>query len=73
MRKTFDSQLKFGQIDIADIMIDLNDRDELAQLLIGLKAIKMNTGVRDAIFKILLESFGKQADLNNARPGMDIL
>jgi len=72
MRKTYDSQLKFGQIDIADIMIDLNDRDELPQLLIGLKAIKMNTDVRDAIFKILLESFGKQADLNNGRPGMDI-
>jgi hypothetical protein len=72
MRKMFESQLKIGQVDICDILIDLNDRDELPQLLIGLQAIDMNIEVRDAIFKILLENFGKQADLKNGRPGMDL-
>lgn len=72
MRKSFDPQLKFGQVSIADILIDLNDRDELPQLFIGLQAINANIEIRDAIFKILLESFEEQVDLKNGRPGMDI-
>jgi len=72
MRKTFDPQLKLGQVDINDILIDLNDRDDLPQLMIGLQAINMNHDIRDAIFKILMDSFGKETNLKNGRPGMDL-
>jgi len=72
MRKTHDPQLKLGQVNINDIQIDLNDRDELPQLLIGLQAINVNSDIRDAIFKILIDTFGKQTNLKKGRPGMDL-
>ena len=72
MRKTHDPQLKLGQVNINDIQIDLNDRDELPQLLIGLQAINVNSDIRDAIFKILTDSFGNQTNLKKGRPGMDL-
>jgi hypothetical protein len=53
-------------------LIDLNSRDELPQLLLGLQIIHSNVTLRDAIFAILLESFKKYANVNNGRPGMDI-
>lgn len=72
MRKPLEPQLQIGQVDIQDIMIDLNDRDELPQLLIGLKAIHSNLELKKSIFEILEKSFGKQTDLRNGRPGMDL-
>ena len=72
MRKPIEPQLQIGQVDIQDIMIDLNDRDELPQLLIGLKAIHSNLELKKSIFEILEKSFGKQTDLRNGRPGMDL-
>ena len=72
MRKTHDPQLKLGQVNINDIQIDINDRDELPQLLIGLQAINVNSDIRDAIFKILTDTFGKQTNLKKGRPGMDL-
>jgi len=72
MRKSLEPQLKLGQIDIKDILIDINDRDELSQLFMGLQLIYQNTEVRDAIFLVLLDCFDKQADIHNGRPGMDL-
>lgn len=39
MRKVIEKQLKIGQIDIANLQIDINCRDEISQLLLGLQAI----------------------------------
>ena len=39
MRKVMEKQLKLGQVDISNIYIDLQCRDEIPQVLLGLKAI----------------------------------
>lgn len=72
MRKTIEPQLKIGQVDIDSIAIDLNDRDELPQLLIGLQHIYSHRQTRDAIFDMLVEAFGEKTNLDNGRPGMGL-
>lgn len=42
MRKVIENQLKFGQVDISKIQIDIRIRDEIPQLLLGLQAIYAN-------------------------------
>ena len=39
MRKIIEKQLKFGQANISDIQLDVNSRDEIPQLLMGIQAI----------------------------------
>ena len=39
MRKVIDPQLKFGQRNIQNIEVDLDCRDEIPQLLLGLRHI----------------------------------
>jgi len=46
MRKIIEKQLKFGQVDISSIELDLRFRDEIPQLLVGLKAIYANRETR---------------------------
>ena len=72
MRKLIENQLKIGQVDICDIPIDIQSRDEIPQLLLGLQAIYSDRQVRDNVFSILSEIIPKQVDPNNGRPGMDL-
>lgn len=72
MRKMIENQLKIGQVDICDIPIDIQSRDEIPQLLLGLQAIYSDRQVRDNVFSILSEIIPKQVDPNNGRPGMDL-
>ena len=37
MRKVIEKQFKIGQVDIYSIEIDLDSRDEIPQLLLGLQ------------------------------------
>jgi len=53
MRKIIEKQLKFGQVDISRIEIDLNSRDEIPQLLLGLQAIYTDNSTRSDVFSIL--------------------
>jgi hypothetical protein len=39
MRKVIENQLKIGQVDIENIQIDINCRDEISQLLLRLQAL----------------------------------
>ena len=39
MREVLKSQMKFGEVAIADIEFDIRSRDEIPKLLIGLQAI----------------------------------
>jgi hypothetical protein len=51
MRKITEMQLKMGQVPISDIEIDLHSRDEIPQLLLGLRAIDSNRKLRDGVFQ----------------------
>jgi hypothetical protein len=55
MRKLIENQLKLGQVDISNICIDLQCRDEIPQVLPGLQAIYSNKEVREKVFSILNE------------------
>lgn len=72
MRKVIEKQLKIGQLDISKIQIDLNSRDEIPQLLLGLQAIYSDRRIRDEVFSILDRIVPKNVDSDNGRPGMDL-
>ena len=72
MRKVIENQLKLGQVDIGNICIDLQCRDEIPQILLGLQAIYSDKKVREQVFSILNEIIPPNVDSNNGRPGMDL-
>lgn len=72
MRKVMEKQLKLGQVDISNICIDFQCRDEIPQILLGLQAIYSNKKIREQVFSILNEIIPSHVDSNNGRPGMDL-
>ncbi len=72
MRKIIEKQLKFGQVDISSIELDLRSRDEIPQLLAGLQAIYANRKTRNKVFAILEDIIPDNTDAGNGRPGMDL-
>jgi hypothetical protein len=72
MRKIIENQMKFGQIDIDDIVIDINCRDEIPQVLLGLQFIYTNRLVLDQVFDILKKITPKDVASDKGRPGMDL-
>jgi transposase, IS5 family len=72
MRKIIPEQMQMGQIDIADVIIELDNRDEIPQLLRGLQHLYADKEIRHKIFKILLDMIPKDIDPNNGRSGMDL-
>jgi hypothetical protein len=72
MRVSFEQQPKLNQILISDVEIDFSSRDEIPQILIGLKHIFENQPLRDEIFDILLEAVPENISIDRGRRGMDI-
>ena len=72
MRKVIENQLKIGQVDIKNIQIDINCRDEIPQLLLGLQALYSDRKLRDEVFDILKGIIPKDIDTGNGRPGMEL-
>jgi len=55
MKNVISSQLQIGQIDIAEITIDVTSRDDIPLILLGLQHIYTTTALRKSVFKILEE------------------
>ena len=72
MRFSFEPQPKLNQILISDVEIDISSRDEIPQILIGLKHIFENKPLRDKIFEVLLKAVPEEIDINRGRRGMDL-
>ena len=72
MRKVIDPQLKFGQRNIQNIEVDLDCRDEIPQLLLGLRHIDSDKKLQARIFGILETMVPVSVDAGNGRPGMDL-
>ena len=53
MREALKSQMKLGEVAIADIEFDIRSRDEIPKLLIGLQAIHDDLDVRNQVFAAL--------------------
>jgi IS5 family transposase len=71
MRKVIDLQMEFWRKDIANIEFDLQSRDEIPKLLMGLQYIYSNSFIREAVFKILKQIVPKK-NQETGRPGMDL-
>ncbi len=53
MRKVIKKQLKYWQVDIFSIQIDLCSRDEIHQLLLGLRSIYNDRRICEEVFTIV--------------------
>jgi len=72
MRRAKDTQMKIGEIPIADIQFDLRSRDEIPKVLIGLQRLYCNPEIRKKVFKELIDLIPENVDPNNGRLGMDL-
>ncbi|MCQ8105371.1 ISNCY family transposase [Methylomonas sp. SURF-2] len=77
MRTVIQPQLKFGETDIAAIVLDPKSRDDIPQLLRGLQYIYTEIELRQRVFAILEEMMPDRADgkgkasRQTGRPGME--
>ncbi|QPK62857.1 ISNCY family transposase [Methylomonas sp. LL1] len=77
MRTVIQPQLKFGETDIAAIVLDPKSRDDIPQLLRGLQHLYTEPGLRERVFTILEEMIPDRANgqgkanRQTGRPGME--
>ena len=71
MRKVIDLQMEFWKKDIVDIEFDLQSRDEIPKLMIGLQHIYSTPALREKVFNELKRMVPKKSH-ENGRPGMDL-
>ena len=71
MRKVIDLQMEFWKTDIANIEFDLQSRDEIPKLLMGLQYIHCTAPIREKVFKVLKQIVPKKSH-KTGRPGMDL-
>jgi IS5 family transposase len=72
MRKILREQVQMGEMDIATVPIELDSRDEIPQLLRGLRHIYATPALRRRIFNILWELIPGDIQMDNGRSGMDL-
>ena len=68
MRQFQDIYFKFGEVPISEIKIDMDSRDDIPQILIGLKSIYEDKTSLNKIIEILK----KLAPMKNGRPGLNL-
>jgi IS5 family transposase len=71
MRKVIDLQMEFWKTDIANIEFDLESRDEIPKLLLGLQYIYTSPSIRSQVFDVLKQIVPKNSH-ETGRPGMDL-
>jgi len=71
MRKIIDLQMEFWKTDIANIEFDLQSRDEIPKLLMGLQYIHRTTSIRKKVAEVLKQIVPKKS-YETGRPGMDL-
>jgi IS5 family transposase len=71
MRKVIDLQMEFWKKDIVDIEFDLQSRDEIPKLMIGLQYIYGTPAIREKVFNVLKRMVPKK-NHESGRPGMDL-
>jgi len=72
MRIIENPQMKFGEVPIKNIKIDLKSRDDIPPLLLGLQHIYTNLELRGKVFSILEDIVPPATDSKNGRPGMEL-
>ena len=72
MRKIVNLQPSLFNPSIPEIQFDLNSRDEIPKLLMGLQAIYSNTELREEVITILRKVIPENINPDTGRPGMDL-
>lgn len=72
MRKILREQVQMGELDIGEVPIELDSRDEIPQLLRGLQHIYTNRGVRGRVFNVLEQLIPPGIQIDTGRSGMDL-
>jgi len=72
MRVIENAQLQIGQQDIAKIRLDPKSRDDIPQVLRGLKHIYTTPEIRNKVFQILEQMIPQKINIHNGRPGMPL-
>jgi IS5 family transposase len=70
MRDFNNKQMELGEIDPSNIDLDLTSRDDIPQILFGLKTIYSDEDLRKKIITILNGLINDDIDKKNGRPGM---
>lgn len=68
MRDTFPSQRTLGEIDIADITIDVRSRDDIPLILLGLQHIYCTPELKEKIFAIIKDILPEHVVDGQAKP-----
>jgi hypothetical protein len=61
-----------GDMQVDQAILEEKSRDDIPQLLEGLKYIFLDENLRQQIFDILVNIFPKNINLHDGRPGMDL-
>ena len=72
MRKTYEYQQTFGDVDISKIKIDYKSRDEIDKVVCGLQYIFTNIEIRTEVFKLLEGTISANISRKTGRRGMDL-
>lgn len=70
MRQVQSKQIQLGEIDIASIQFDPRSRDDIPQLLRGLRYLYGDEAIREEIFRVLEALIPADVDAGTGRPGM---
>jgi IS5 family transposase len=72
MRNMIEKQLTFGEVDISQIQLNINSRDDIPQLLKGLQHIYTQDEIRKKVFEILEKKITPDVNKKQGRPGMSL-
>lgn len=72
MRQVQHSQMKLGEIAVAQIQLDTRSRDEIPKIMMGLKHIYCTMEIREKVFAILEEIIPEETSKDNGRLGMEL-
>ena len=72
MRKTHASQYQIGQVPIEEISFNLDSRDDIPAIFIGLQALWSDGSIREKIFEGLRRHIRPEVSHTCGRPGMDL-
>ena len=72
MRKEYEFQQTFGNVDISQIKTDPKSRDEIDKIVRGLQFIFITKEIREEVFKLLKDNISPNSSKKTGRPGMDL-
>ena len=71
MRKKFEQQLRFGQINIPQVQVNLKNRSAFTKLILALQHLFITPEYNEKVFRILEDKILK-GKKKTGRPGMDL-